>query len=76
VTTDAKEDVTAGTELENPHRLLTGRFDVAFVLICLYPLLILAFTGEGAGPPQAPPIRDRLMSTSRSLRDRGPTSAC
>jgi ABC-2 type transport system permease protein len=43
VTTEAKEDVTAGTELENPHRLLTGRFDLAFVLISLYPLLVLAF---------------------------------
>jgi ABC-2 type transport system permease protein len=36
--------VTAGTELENPHRLLTGRFDLAFVLIYLYPLLVLAFS--------------------------------
>ncbi len=44
VTTEAREDVTAGTELENPHRLLTGRFDLAFVLIYLYPLLVLAFT--------------------------------
>lgn len=44
VTSDAKENVTAATELENPHRLLTGRFDLAFVLIYLYPLLILAFT--------------------------------
>jgi ABC-2 type transport system permease protein len=44
VTSDAKENVTAGTELENPHRLLTGRFDLAFVLIYLYPLLVLAFS--------------------------------
>lgn len=44
VTSDAKQDVVAGAELENPHRLLTGRFDVAFVLIYFYPLLILAFT--------------------------------
>lgn len=44
VTTDAKENVTAGAELENPHRLLTGRFDLAFVLIYLYPLLVLAFS--------------------------------
>jgi len=42
VTTDSKEMVTAGAELENPHRLLSGRFDLAFVLIYLYPLLILA----------------------------------
>jgi ABC-2 type transport system permease protein len=44
VTSDSKENVTAGTELENPHRLLTGRFDLAFVLIYLYPLLVLAFS--------------------------------
>lgn len=44
VTSDAKENVTAGAELENPHRLLTGRFDLAFVLIYLYPLLILAMS--------------------------------
>jgi ABC-2 type transport system permease protein len=42
VTTDARETVTAATEIENPHRLLTGRFDLAFVIIYLYPLLILA----------------------------------
>ena len=44
MTTDAKETVLAATEIENPHRLLTGRFDLAFVLIYLYPLLILALT--------------------------------
>lgn len=42
MTTDSMETVTAGAELENPHRLLSGRFDLAFVLIYLYPLLILA----------------------------------
>ncbi len=31
-------------ELENPLKLLAGRFDVAFVLIYLFPLLILALT--------------------------------
>jgi ABC-2 type transport system permease protein len=44
ITTDAKETVTASAELENPHRLLAGRFDLAFVLIYLYPLLILALS--------------------------------
>ena len=44
MTSDAKETVLATTELENPQRLLTGRFDLAFVLIYLYPLLILALT--------------------------------
>jgi ABC-2 type transport system permease protein len=44
ITSDSKENVTAGAELENPHRLLTGRFDLAFVLIYVYPLLILALS--------------------------------
>jgi ABC-2 type transport system permease protein len=44
MTTDAKETVTGGAEIENPRRLLTGRFDLAFVLIYLYPLLILALS--------------------------------
>jgi ABC-2 type transport system permease protein len=42
VTTDAKEMMTAATEIENPHRLLAGRFDVSFVIVYLYPLLIVA----------------------------------
>jgi ABC-2 type transport system permease protein len=42
VSTDARENVVAATEIENPQRLLTGRFDLAFVLIYFYPILILA----------------------------------
>jgi ABC-2 type transport system permease protein len=42
MTTEAKESVLATTELENPQRLLAGRFDLAFVIIYLFPLLILA----------------------------------
>jgi ABC-2 type transport system permease protein len=44
VSTDARENIVAATEIENPQRLLVGRFDLAFVLIYLYPLLILAVT--------------------------------
>lgn len=44
ISTDARENVVATTEIENPNRLLAGRFDLAFVLIYLYPLLILALT--------------------------------
>jgi ABC-2 type transport system permease protein len=32
----------ANGELENPHNLLTGRFDLAFVIVYLLPLIILA----------------------------------
>lgn len=44
VSTDARAEVMAATEIENPLRLLVGRFDLAFVLVYLYPLLILALT--------------------------------
>jgi ABC-2 type transport system permease protein len=42
VSTDARETLIAATEIENPQRLLVGRFDLAFVIVFLYPLLILA----------------------------------
>lgn len=38
----AETPSAARTELENPSRLLAGRFDLAFVLIWLFPLLLLA----------------------------------
>lgn len=44
VTTESKHTVLATSDTENPTRLLTGRFDVAFVVMYLYPLLILALT--------------------------------
>ena len=44
ISTDARENIVAATEIENPNRLLAGRFDLAFVIIFLYPLLILALT--------------------------------
>jgi ABC-2 type transport system permease protein len=43
VTTGSKESVLTSNEIENPHRLLQGRFDLSFVVIYLFPLLIIAF---------------------------------
>jgi hypothetical protein len=40
VSTDARETMLAATEIENPQRLLAGRFDLAFVAVFLYPLLM------------------------------------
>ncbi|MCS3800676.1 DUF3526 domain-containing protein [Niastella sp. OAS944] len=31
------------TDLYNPYNLMTGNFDLSFVIICLFPLLIIAF---------------------------------
>jgi ABC-2 type transport system permease protein len=36
--------LAGSTEPENPHRLLLGRFDAAFVIVHLSPLLIIALT--------------------------------
>lgn len=44
VSTDARDSVLAATEIENPQRLLVGRFDPAFVLIFFYPIVILALS--------------------------------
>ena len=44
VSTDGREQVLSTAEIENPHRLLEGRFDVTFVILYLLPLLILALT--------------------------------
>ncbi len=44
VTLDTREALFAGDELENPANLLTGSFDVAFVIVFLYPLVILALS--------------------------------
>lgn len=44
VTTESKDTLLGASETENPTRLLTGRFDVAFVIIYLYPLFILTLT--------------------------------
>lgn len=44
VTLATREALFAGDELENPANLLTGSFDVAFVIVFLYPLVILALS--------------------------------
>jgi ABC-2 type transport system permease protein len=44
VSTDAKELVVSSYEIENPHRLLVGRFDLSFAIVYIYPLMILALT--------------------------------
>jgi ABC-2 type transport system permease protein len=68
MTTDAKQTVLAAAELENPHRLLTGRFDLAFVLIYLYPLLILALTYNLLSAEKEQGTLVLVLSQSVSLR--------
>lgn len=44
VSTNSKETFLNNDEIENPVHLLAGRFDLAFVLLYLFPLVILAFS--------------------------------
>jgi ABC-2 type transport system permease protein len=44
VTSRTRESFIHGEQIENPLRLMVGHFDLAFVLLYFYPLLILAVT--------------------------------
>jgi ABC-2 type transport system permease protein len=44
VSRQSKQTFTANDEIENPTNLLAGRFDLAFVIVYLFPLLILALS--------------------------------
>lgn len=44
ISTRSQQTFTAADEIENPTNLLAGRFDTAFVIIYLLPLLILALS--------------------------------
>jgi ABC-2 type transport system permease protein len=44
VSTRNKRNFITNDEIENPTNLMSGRFDLAFVVIYLYPLLILALS--------------------------------
>ena len=44
VSTGSKQSFLNNYELENPNNLLTGRFDLAFAVVYLFPLLILALS--------------------------------
>lgn len=44
VNTGLRQGVLKGDEIENPANLLSGRFDLAFVIVVLFPLVILALS--------------------------------
>ncbi|WZO99306.1 DUF3526 domain-containing protein [Isosphaeraceae bacterium EP7] len=44
VTTSGRQSGTGDDEIENPTHLLSGRFDLGFVVVSLYPLVILALS--------------------------------
>jgi ABC-2 type transport system permease protein len=44
VTTEGRQSLEGADEIENPTHLLTGRFDLGFVIVVLFPLAILALS--------------------------------
>jgi len=44
VSTNSKQSFINNDEIENPVHLLAGRFDLSFVILYLFPLVILAFS--------------------------------
>jgi ABC-2 type transport system permease protein len=59
---------TANDEIENPMNLLAGRFDLAFVMIYLYPLLILALSYNLISAEREQGTLAMMMSQPVSLR--------
>lgn len=41
VSSEPREQMLAAAEIENPHRLLDGRFDLSFVVVSLLPLVVI-----------------------------------
>lgn len=68
VTTQSKQTFTTNDEIENPTNLLAGRFDLAFVIIYLYPLLILALSYNLLSVEREQGTLQMLMSQPVSLR--------
>src|SRR6266508_4576303 len=68
VTSQSKQTFTANDEIENPTNLLAGRFDLAFVIIYLYPLLILALSYNLISAEREQGTLAMLMSQPVSLR--------
>jgi ABC-2 type transport system permease protein len=67
VSTDARQNIIAATEIENPQRLLVGRLDLSFVIIYLYPLLILGLTYNMLSAEQEQGTLALALSQSVSL---------
>jgi ABC-2 type transport system permease protein len=68
VTSQSKQTFAANDEIENPTNLLAGRFDLAFVIIYLYPLLILALSYNLISAEREQGTLAMMMSQPVSLR--------
>lgn len=67
ISMDSKERVIASTELENPLRMLVGRFDLAFVIIYLWPLLVIILTYDFVSKERERGTLSLLLSQPASL---------
>jgi ABC-2 type transport system permease protein len=68
VSSQSKQTFAANDEIENPSNLLAGRFDLAFVIIYLYPLLILALSYNLISAEREQGTLQLMMSQPVSLR--------
>jgi ABC-2 type transport system permease protein len=68
VTSQSKQAFATNDEIENPGNLLAGRFDLAFVIIYLYPLLILALSYNLLSAERERGTLAMLMAQPVSLR--------
>jgi ABC-2 type transport system permease protein len=68
ITTASKESVLTSNEIENPHRLLHGRFDLSFVIIYLFPLLIIALSYNAISSEQEQGTLALMLSQPVALR--------
>jgi ABC-2 type transport system permease protein len=68
VTSQSKQTFITNDEIENPTNLLAGRFDLAFVVIYLYPLLILALSYNLISAEREQGTLAMMMSQPVSLR--------
>lgn len=68
VSAQSKQTFATNDEIENPGNLLAGRFDLAFVIIYLYPLLILALSYNLISAEREQGTLQMMMSQPVSLR--------
>jgi ABC-2 type transport system permease protein len=68
VSQQSKQTFTTNDEIENPTNLLAGRFDLAFVIVYLYPLLILALSYNLISQEREQGTLQMLMSQPVALR--------
>jgi ABC-2 type transport system permease protein len=64
----SKQSFIVNDEIENPHNLLAGRFDLSFAIVFVYPLLILALTYNLVSAEREQGTMALLMSQPTSTR--------